>query len=132
MNQEVDRNEPSIANLIAARQAELGLSDEAIGAALSYDPRVISLIKRGAMQLPVNKVIELADVLQVSRTKVIEQILRKQMPELWQLIRLMMPLGELTATEITLLKHLRKICRDRPASPIVLDGASIVALVSQS
>jgi hypothetical protein len=122
----------SLGELIATRQAALSIDDTDVAEALRYEPRVISMIKTGAMQLPANRIAALADVLQVSRFQLMERLLGRQLPELWQVIRELMPLGELTSTEISLLKHLRTICDGRQAAPIVFDGASVIALVTQS
>jgi hypothetical protein len=122
----------SMGEFIAVRQAEVGVADDAVAAALEYEPRVLRMIKSGAMQLPINKVNALADTLQVSRSSLMERLLVQQSPQLWQVIRELMPLGELTATEISLLKHLRQITAGREAAPIVFDGASVIALVTQS
>jgi hypothetical protein len=133
MNEKADAGRKlSVGEFIAARQMEVGISDEAVAAALEYEPRVLRMIKSGAMQLPINKVNALADTLQVSRSSLMERLLVQQSPQLWQVIRELMPLGELTATEISLLKHLRQITAGREAAPIVFDGASVIALVTQS
>lgn len=56
----------TVAQLIQARQNELGTTDQQISAALGYDhENVVTMLKKGAMRLPVNKVVELAGVLDI-------------------------------------------------------------------
>lgn len=76
-------NSPTITQLIASRQADLGLSELDIALGMGYEsPKVVSLIKGGIMRLPIIKARLLADVLQVSPRDVMHMLLRDMSPDL--------------------------------------------------
>lgn len=92
-------------------------------------PKIIAMVKTGAMRLPINKAHALADALKVPRLDVLGALLIDQSPELWSVISELLPVGELTHTEVNLVRHLRRLTEGRTASPMVLDGAGLIALV---
>jgi transcriptional regulator with XRE-family HTH domain len=121
-----------VASLITNRQAELGLSDEELAAALGYtNERVIALLKAGTMRVPVKVVTGLATALKVDSFHLLRLVLSESSPALWKAIEeVVAPLGELTATEVNLLRHLRRLGRDRQMRSVVFDGRDVVALVA--
>jgi hypothetical protein len=87
----------TVAQLIQARQNELGTTDQQIAVALGYDQEnVITMIKKGAMRLPVNKVVELAGVLDVDAAALLRFTLGENDPVLLQTIEKI--LGPMTKT----------------------------------
>lgn len=58
-----------VSELIAAQADLLNLSNNTIAAALNYpSPNVVSMLKAGTMRLPMNKVVQAAQVLQLDPT----------------------------------------------------------------
>lgn len=87
----------TVAQLIQARQNELGTTDQQIAAALGYDQEnVVAMLKKGAMRLPVNKVVELAGVLGVDAAALLRLTLGENDPVLLQTIERI--LGPMTKT----------------------------------
>jgi len=120
----------SIGELITAFQADNNLTDDHMASRLGYDKgNVITMIKRGAMALPLNKVTELAGVMEVSEDLVLELALLDRDPTLLQLFRRMKARQQVTPAEQRLLEHCRKLSADRAWSPVVFDGKDIIALV---
>lgn len=119
----------SLADLIEHRQRSLGISDEQLAAALAYQPSVLRVIRTGAMRLPVNKVPALASALRVDLVQLLRAVLKEQSPGLWEVLQPLLPLGELAPAEVNLVRHIRKLAQGRPTAPVVLDGASVVAVV---
>jgi hypothetical protein len=115
--------------LIAERQRALGVDDEALALAVGYKPAVIAMIKAGKMRLPINKVPTFAHALQMEPVSLLRATMMQASPELWSVLELLMPLGQLAPAEVNLLRHLREVAAGRTLTPLVLDGASVVALV---
>ena len=116
---------------IEARQAELGLTDQQLSEALGFERGIVlTLIKAGSMQLPLNKVPALAAVLALDRTELLRTALRELAPDMAAAIEDTFNPMRLTATEVTLIKHLRRLAGDVAAVPIVFEGRGVIALVA--
>lgn len=88
----------TIAQLMQRRQNEMGTTDHEIAVALGYDhDRVIEMLKRGTLQFPLNRVIELATVLDVDATAVLRLALSESNPVLLNVIEQVM--GPMTAQQ---------------------------------
>lgn len=120
----------SVIQLIATRQHELGLSDAQLAAAAGYSERVISLIKRGEMKVPVNKVAAFAQALDVQMFDLLRLVMIDGAPEIWSVFEQITPLGALLDWEVNLLRHVRTLSAGREAKPVVFDGKGVVALVA--
>ena len=119
----------SVEELVQFRQQELGLTDEELAGKVGYKPPVVSMIKKGAMRVPLNKVVELAAALLVDPFEVYRLVLTAQSPDLWSAIQQLAPVGTLSQTEVSLIRHVREISGDREVAPIVFSGG-VVALVA--
>lgn len=120
----------SLATFITQRQQNLNIPDHDLAYAAGYDKsNVIGMIKAGKMRLPINKVTVIANLLKVSRLHLLGHVLAESTPELWAILEDLLPLGEVSATEVNLIRHLRGLPSADSATPLVLDGASVVALV---
>jgi hypothetical protein len=81
--------------------------------------------------VPVKVVTGLATALKVDSFHLLRLVLSESSPALWKAIEeVVAPLGELTATEVNLLRHLRRLGRDRQMRSVVFDGRDVVALVA--
>lgn len=123
------KDQDTVITLMAKRQEELGITDEQLAGALGYRPGVVALLKVGSMRLPINKVTAAADCLGVDRLQLLKVAIVESSPGLWEALEPFVPLGQLTPTEVKLVTHIRKLCGERPAAPMVIDGSSVIALV---
>ena len=72
-----------IHHFLAQRIDQLGLSQRSLAAALGYDkPNIITMFKQGHTKVPLNKVPELADALQVDRVWLLRLALAEYDPKL--------------------------------------------------
>lgn len=120
----------SVAQLIKARQTDLGKSDYEVAVALGYEQEnIIAMIKRGTMRLPLNRVIEMAGVLEVDALQLLRFVLHESDPGLLNAIERVIGPMVLSQGEIRLIEAVRKVAKGREAVPMVLDRNSLVALV---
>lgn len=120
----------SLAALIEARQAELGLTDQQLCTALGFEREImLMLIKQGSMKLPLNKVPALATALSLDAADLLRQALQESSPDLMRVIEQVFNPARVTSSEMNLIRHLRSVAGDRAAAPIVFDGKGVVALV---
>ena len=111
----------SISALVAAHQAHLGISDDDLAAALSYQQgSVVALIKNGAMRLPLMKVPALAAALSVDPRVVLRLAMAEITPGLYDMVvQVMNPLA-LRQHEVGLIKHCRKLAGDKVTAFVVI------------
>ncbi|QDL35957.1 hypothetical protein [Rhodoferax sediminis] len=120
----------SLAALIEARQAELGLTDQQLCTALGFEREIVlMLIKQGTMKFPLNKVPALAAALSLNAVDLLRQALQESSPDLMQVIEQVFNSAQVTTSEMNLIRHLRSLAGDRAAAPIVLEGKGVIALV---
>lgn len=123
----------TIAELITRAQEGMGLDDKAFADALGYEsPTVIEMIRTGRMRLPLNKAQALADLLEMEPRRVLSQLLTETSPDLLRTIEACMGPLVLTTAESRLVVKLRELGNGKPVTPLVLDGASVVAVVVTS
>lgn len=94
MSADINTKHESITALIARRQVELGKSDEQIAQEIGLDRvAAFSMIKRGELKLPVQKVAALASALSIEPARLLRQLLAEAMPEVLEAVdALLMPL----------------------------------------
>jgi len=120
----------TVGEFIAARQNELGKTDHEIALALGDDfEKVISLIKKGAMWVPVSMVIDLAGALEVNAADMLRLVLAETDPALLETIERVMGPVTMSAAEIELLQTLRKVAKGRETTTLVVDKGSVMALI---
>jgi hypothetical protein len=120
----------SVMTTIEERQAALGLSDQELCAAVGFDRQVVlTMIKTGAMKLPLNRVPAFANALSLEAGPLLRTAMEESSPGLLQLIRDVLDPLDLTDSEQRLIKHLRQLAGDKPTGPLVLDGKGVIALV---
>lgn len=121
----------NVANWLSMLQPKLDLSDSTIASALGYsNPKIVQLIKDGAMRLPLNRAKQFADVLQLPPGDVMRQMLREVDPSLLEAVEIcMVPSMVLTDTEQQLIAAMRKAAKGRDTKPVLFDRDAFVALI---
>lgn len=115
---------------LEAQQAALGLTDQELSTAVGFERQIaLTLIKQGSMKLPLNKVPAFAAALELDPADLLRAALRESDPTLGQLIEEVFNPMRLTATEVTLIKHLRELSGDVEVAPIVF-SKGVIALVA--
>ena len=118
-------------DLISESQELLGKSDQQLSKELGFtQPNVITMIKAGSMKLPISKVQKLAVAIDFSESDLLRVVLRDQAPELLTVIDKIWAQSILTANERKLIESYRYLAKGHDVTPIVMDGQSIIALVT--
>jgi hypothetical protein len=121
----------TLTSLIEARQAALELSDQDLCTALGFERSIaLTLIKAGTLRYPLTKLPELAVALDLDLAELFTVALNESSPDLLKTIKEAFDPLRLTATEISLIKHLRELSGDQKCGPIVFPGHKIIALVA--
>lgn len=115
---------------IDQNQRKAGVSDEVLAHALGYEnPKVVELIRSGAMVLPVNKAALLARAIGVEAGDVMVRLLEDISPDLRAAVEDCVGIHSLSAGEKRLLNALRKACPGKEPVPIMFEPGSIMTLV---
>ena len=118
-------------SLIEARQTALELSDHDLCIALGFERSIaLTLIKAGTMRFPITKLPELAVALDLDLAELFTVALNESSPDLLKTINEAFNPLHLTATEVSLIKHLRELSGNQQCGPIVFPGHKIIALVA--
>lgn len=119
-----------IAQLEAA-QATQELTDQQLSDALGFERQIaLTLIKTGTMKMPLTKIPALAKALKLDAVDLMRTALHESSPELSEAIAEVFDPMRLTATEVNLINHLRRLSGDQPGAPIVFEGRGVIALVA--
>ena len=123
---------PSILiNQLEAAQAALGLTDQQLSDALGFERGIVlSLIKAGTMRMPLTKIPALAKALDLDAPDLMRAALHESSPELSDAIKEVFDPLHLSAAEVTLITHLRKLSGGQAGAPIVFEGKGVIALVA--
>jgi hypothetical protein len=123
------RQPTALGILIEARQAALKLSNQYLATSIGLDQEsALRLIKQGAMRLPLTKVSAMAVALELDPVELFTLVLGESDPALLQVIEAVFNPLRLTAAEVTLLGHLRKLSGERQGTPTVFDSKSVMAM----
>ena len=121
----------TLTSLIEARQTALELSDHDLCIALGFERSIaLTLIKAGTMRFPITKLSELAVALDLDLAELFTVALNESSPDLLKTINEAFNPLHLTATEVSLIKHLRELSGNQQCGPIVFPGHKIIALVA--
>jgi hypothetical protein len=126
------RPETTFLGLIADSQQHSGKTDQEIGTAMGFDSgNVFSLIKTGAMKLPVSMVKQLAEAIDCPAADLLRIVLEDQAPDLLAAIEsIWEPMG-LTGNEKKLVESFRHLAKGHDVAPLILDGSNVIALITQ-
>ncbi len=119
----------TLIGFMETRQAALELSDHDLSASVGLEREItLKLIKAGTLKFPLAKVPALAAVLQLDAAELLRVALNEADPELARLIAETFDPLRLTATEVALIKHQRKLSGDAVGAPMALQGEDVIAL----
>ena len=120
----------TVVGIMAAQQALLGLSNQEICTAIGFEREIaLRLIKTGTMKMPLAKIPALAAVLQLDAAELLKVSLRESDPALARLIEDTFNPLHLTATEVDMIKHQRKVSGDTVGASITVPGKEACALI---
>lgn len=120
----------SLVEFIQTRQDELKMDDAALSSALDFESEaVIRQIKKGSMRLPLNKITDLSEALDVSALEVMKLHLRETDPALLDALTDVLLSSALSPSESRLIKSIRKLANGRQTTPLVFNGDAVVALI---
>lgn len=120
----------TVAELIEKTQRGLALSDSHVAESIGFEnPAITSLIKQGKMRLPIPKVPQMAEVLEVKPSKLMQMVLREISQETLAAIEACYGPMVLTDTEARLIRSIRQSAGGREPAIMMFDKEAMVALV---
>lgn len=120
----------NLAEMIETAQKGLELSDTHIAEALGFDhPVVTQLLKQGKMRLPIAKVPQLAEVLEVQPAKLLQLLLRETSPDMLEAIEACYGPMLLSDAEVRLIRSIRQAGNGREPGVVMFDKDAVVAMV---
>lgn len=130
MIEELVKAPNTVAEWIKAAQDGLELSDAHIAQALGYEkPHVVANIKHGRIRLPITKVPQIAEVLQIEPARLLQMLLRETSPELLDAIETCYGPLLLTDAEARLIRSIRQAAGGRDTALMMFDKEAVVAMV---
>ena len=116
---------------VIEHQELTGKSNEQIAAELKYqDPQIWEMIKSGTIKMPNGKLLDIAAAIQCSPYELVRLALAAQLPELLSVIDQVWSPKEISANEKQVLDAFRQLTKGRDAVPHILDGGSVLALIT--
>lgn len=120
----------TVADLIEKAQQGLALSDNHIAEAIGCEnPAITSLLKQGRMRLPIPKVPQMAELLEVKPSKLMQMVLREISQETLAAIEACYGPMVLTDAEAQLIRSIRQSAGGREPAIMMFDKEAVVALV---
>lgn len=120
----------SLVSFIEEHQLRQSISDEDLALDLGYSSAdVLRLVKQGALLFPLEKILILAEALNVDPAETFRAAM-SDMPVVLTLIDQLYPMASLTVAERNLIMHLRELSGGREFCPVVFDGKPVIALMT--
>ncbi len=127
-----DSQSVSVAWLVEELQRKLGHDDPTMAEWLSLESAaVLKAIKTGKMRYPVNRVRQLAELLDRPPGEILRLILQESDHKLLDAIEVCMGPLRLTDAEVGIINAIRKVGMTRELVPITFDRDAIVTLIVQ-
>jgi hypothetical protein len=132
MNQAIKSDTTTTAvTLIADRQSEIGITDEQLALAVGFDQAsIVTMIKSGKVKLPVDKIAAFAAALTLDPAHLLRIYLLETSPATLAAVEALLSQVLLTSNERQLIENYRYLAKGRDATPVIMDGTNIVALLS--
>lgn len=120
----------TIAEQIERSQEYLQWNDDQMAEAIGYTSgRVIAMIKKGTMRLPINKVYVLATAIDIEPGQLMRMALREIDPEMLKSIEDCFGPLTLKPTEVRLINSLRERAKGKEIATMMLEPDSLVAFI---
>jgi DNA-binding Xre family transcriptional regulator len=117
--------------LLAECQEQLHKTDEQIAKEVGFtQTNVYTMVKQGTLKMPIDKVQALATAIDCPVSDLLRIVLRDTMPDVLATIEKIWAPLDLTANEKKLIESYRYLAKGRDVVPLVMDGQSIIALVT--
>lgn len=130
MIKEKAKTPKTVATLIENAQQNLHLSDAHIAEAIGCNnPAITSLLKQGKMRLPIPKVPQMAEVLEVKPSTLMQMVLHETSPETLEAIEACYGPMVLTDAEARLIRSIRQSADGTEPAIMMFDKEAVVALV---
>lgn len=130
MIEELAKTPKTVAELIENAQQGSALSDAHIAESIGCDnPAITTLLKQGKMRLPIPKVPQMAEVLEVKPSKLMQMVLREISQETLEAIEACYGPMVLTDAEARLIRSIRQSAGGRESAIMMFDKEAVVALV---
>lgn len=120
----------TVVGIMEAQQALVGLSNQEICTAIGFEREIVlTMIQAGTMKMPLGKIPALAAILELDAADLLKIALHESDPALATLIEETFDPLRLTAIEVDMIKHQRKLCGSAVVAPITVQGEEVDALV---
>lgn len=127
-----DSQPVTVAWLVEELQRKLGHDDPTMAEWLSLESAaVLKAIKTGKMRYPVNRVRQLAELLESPPGEILRLILQESDYKLLNAIEDCLGPLQLTDAEVSIINAIRKVGGNKRLTPITFDRDAIVTLVVQ-
>ena len=122
---------PTVASLISERQSILNVTDEQLAMAVGFESaNVVVMIKIGKTRMPITRVAAYAAALSIDPAFLLRIALAEYSPETLAVVDALFTQKLLTSNEEKLIEDYRFLAKGRDATPMILDGTNILALLS--
>ena len=124
----------TVIELISHCQELQAVTDQQLGLAMGFDAskadKTVQLIKTGSMKFPISKVAAVSSILNIEPATFLRTVLREYMPEVLSAVDELLVPAALTLNEHKLLDSYRYLSKGHDVTPTVIEGSSIIALVT--
>jgi len=121
----------TVASLIAERQSTLNITDEQLALAVGFkSANVVVMIRTGKTRMSITKVAAYAAALSIDPAYLLRIALTEYSPETLAVVDALFTQKLLTSNEETLIEDYRFLAKGRDATPMIMDGTNILALLS--
>lgn len=120
-----------VASLISERQLMLDVSDEQLAMAVGVESaNVVVMVRTGRVRIPITKVAAYAAALSIDPAYLLRISMTEYMPGILAVVDALFTQKLLTSNEEKLIDDYRFLARGRDATPMIMDGTNILALLS--
>ena len=121
----------TVAEFIADKIAQSDKTQKQIADECGFEnPNVITMFKKGATKLPVNRIGALARAIDVDSAHLFRLVMRDYAPDTWETIEEMLNGTVLTANELDLIRAYREATGDSDARAVVIKGETVIEIVA--
>ena len=120
--------------LISHSQELQNVNNQQLGLAMGIDAskadKTVQLIKTGSMKFPISKAKPVSSILKIEPAMLLRAVLREYMPDVLCAVDAFLVPPALTFNERKLLDSFRYLSKGHDVTPTVIEGTSIIALVT--